>query len=432
MRGRAALLIVALLAAGCSRRPRANPFDPANPTTHGRPVGFVALAGNRTVTLRWEPLASPDLLGYRLERREQGEAAFQVLAPLLSAGTSSYYDYGAPNGVRIDYRLSYVFGAGPSPDAASDYAIPGPLRPWVTDVGSGRLVRLTADGHHVAFTDGGFESPTGVAVDPFQGTVWASDSFTGVVVRYNPSNGDRIEIIGSTARPGAIAVDPLKHTAWVCDERQSAVLQFTLSGAPGSPAAVGPVGLPLDVAVDPQDGTLAVCDNQALRLLQFAPTGALRWSRAVPRPSRVAIDSLTRDAWATSFQSGVVVRVGFDGTVGDTVRVQGPIGVAVDARRGRVWVADALGGSIVTLDRSGAVERRITGFPEVREIAVDLDTGNAWATVPGDGRVVVVSPEGSLVAQLGGFVQPYAIALDPGSPLAVAARAGAHVDMLSP
>src|SRR5439155_966697 len=160
----------------------------------------------------------------------------------------------------------------------------------------------------------------------FQGTVWASDSFTGVVVRYNPSNGDRIEIIGSTARPGAIAVDPLKHTAWVCDERQSAVLQFTLSGAPGSPAAVGPVGLPLGVAV----------------------------------------------------------------------------------------------------------ERRITGFPEVREIAVDLDTGNAWATVPGDGRVVVVSPDGSLVAQLGGFVQPYAIALDPGSPLAVAARAGAHVDMLSP
>ena len=46
MRRVAALLTVALLAAGCSERARLNPFDPANPDTGGQPAGFVAIAGN--------------------------------------------------------------------------------------------------------------------------------------------------------------------------------------------------------------------------------------------------------------------------------------------------------------------------------------------------------------------------------------------------
>jgi len=414
MRGRAALLTVLVVVAGCSGRDRANPFDPANPTTLGRPVGFEALAGNSTITLRWQGYEGTGLQGYRLERRVGGAGSYQVLVPLLAPETVGYSDFGLQNGLRHEYRLFYVFRAGPSATFASDFGTPGSLRPWVTDIGIAQLLQLTADGRHVLRRDLLFDSPVGVAVDPAQGVVWVSDSFDAELVRINPANGSRLTITGLSL-PGAVAVDQLRHTAWVCDERLGAVLQFQLDGSPGAPSAVGPVDLPLSVAVDPVDGTVWVCDRNAAALRQFTPGGTQRFRRPLPRPSRVAVDSLTRDAWVTSFDTGTVMRVRFDGTVLDTVGgFQGPIGIAVDARRGRVWIADARAGAIVELQRDGSVERRMAGFSEVHEIAVDLETGNAWATVPGGRRVVVVEPSGAVIAQVTGLAQPYALAVDPG------------------
>ena len=427
MRALTALLILALFATGCSRRDRANPFDPGNPSTRGRPAGFVALAGNSNVVLRWQRLEG-EQLGYRLARRVQGDSLFRVLVELLSPTATSYGDFGLLNGRRHEYRLSFVFEGGPAPSGAEDFGTPGPLRPWVTAFGSGELLRLTADGRRVMSSDPFFVNPTAVAVDPAQGLVWVSDPFSGVVVRINPGNGERL-LINDPDLPGAIAIDPIRHTAWVCDERQSEVAQFRIDGGPGLPPAIGPVDLALSVAVDPIDQSLWVCDNGARAVRQFSSSGAPRWASTLPRPSRIAIDSLTRTGWVTSFESGAVMIVAANGAVLDTLRgFSGPIGIAVDARRGRVWVADAVAGTIVALQRDGTVERRITGFPEVRELAVDLSTGNVWATVPGDGRVVVVSPAGAIVTQIGGISLPHAIALDPGTAFSagLAARAPAR------
>jgi len=416
MRALAALLILTLTATGCSRRERGNPFDPGNPATGGRPAGFVALAGNSNIVLRWQRLQG-DLVGYRLARRVEGDSIFRVLVELVPPTTTSYADFGLQNGKRHTYRLSFVFDAGPASDAAEDFGIPGPLRPWVTAFGSGELLRLTADGRRVLSSDPFYVNPTAVAVDPTQGLVWVSDPYSGVVVRINPGNGERL-IVNDPGLPGAIAIDPVRHTAWVCDERQGEVAQFRSDGEPGVPPAIGPIQLALAVAVDPLDQSVWVCDNGARAVRQFTTTGLARWARSLPRPSRIAIDSLTRIGWVTSFESSVVMRVASNGAVLDTLHgFLGPIGVAVDARRGRVWIADAVAGTIVALHRDGTVERRTPGFSEVRELAVDLATGNVWATVPGDGRVVVLSPAGAIVTQIAGLSLPHAIALDPGTAL---------------
>src|SRR5262249_54281883 len=158
----------------------------------------------------------------------------------------------------------------------------------------------------------------------------------------NSVNGNRLDIPGLT-RPDAVAVDPVHHTAWVCDEPQSAVFQYQLDGSPAATHAVGPVVFPTSVAVSGFDGRIWVCDNQALKVLLFNPTGVLVASLATPRPSRVAIDSLTGNGWVTSLESGLLVRIRSDGGAVDTVRgLAGPIGVAVDGRRGAIWVADAV------------------------------------------------------------------------------------------
>lgn len=355
MRARPALLALLLLASGCSARDRSNPFDPLNPATGGSPVGFRALAANAYVRLEWIPLAAPDLDGYRLERRTQGDSAF-VQVSALAPEISRYYDFGLANGVRYDYRLRYVFVRGASPAASEDYAVPAPLRAWAVDLGLSALLQLTPDGHHVADAPGAFDGPTNLAVDPIQGLVWVSDPYAGLVTQYNPANQGGFTI-SSLVRPSAIAVDARNHTAWVCDERQGLVAHFQSSGATAAPSLLGPLTTPIAIACDPMDGSVWICDNGALELRQFGPAGDSRWALATYRPSRIAVDSLTREGWMTSFEGRVVLRVGLNGTPLDTIGgFAGPIGIAVDAARGRVWVADAVAGQLVALRRDGTRE----------------------------------------------------------------------------
>jgi sugar lactone lactonase YvrE len=412
MRGGLALLIGLALATGCSNRERANPFDPGNPDTRGRPSGFVALASNATVTLEWQRADTTGLRGFRLERLAPGESDFALIAD-LPATSRHYIDSGLLNGARHEYRLSFLFRNGATSAAAADFATPGPLRPWITQLLPGALLRISADGRHLTGEGLLLDGPTAVAVDPAQAIVWVSDPFLGRVVRYNSANSDIA--VGSLVQPGALATDPVRHTAWVCDERHTEVAQLKLDGSRGVPAAVGPISYPIGVAVDPGDRSVWVCDRDARLVRRFSVDGLFRWSTAVARPSRIAIDSATGDGWATSFEGNLVTRLSAGGTPLDTISgLNGPIGVAIDPRRGRVWIAEARGNALVMLQRDGTVERRVSGFPEVREVAVDVETGNAWATVPGDGRVVVVAPSGTVVSSIGGLGEPIAIALDPG------------------
>jgi hypothetical protein len=411
----APLLVFGVLAiTACSNREHSNLFDPENPATGGRPVSFAAVAGNSLVTLRWQSVAGLGLSGYQLFRRAESESAFQAISTVLSSTTELFFDLGVVNGTTYHYRLFYVFEDGLAASPAEDLAIPGPLRPWVTDLSARALLQLTPDGRHVAFRDLRFDGPTFVGVDPSNGTVWTADTFHGDVITYNPATGFRIAN-SDLGRPTSLAVDAASHTAWVCDEFQNLVGHFEPSGDRAQPPQIGPFGLPIAVAIDPNDGSVWVCENSAEFLRLYSSAGLLRWSLAVPRPSRVAVDSLTREGWVTSFERRQVVRVATTGVARDTVvGFAGPIGVAVDSRRGRIWVADAVAGQVVALDRDGTVEFRVGGLPEVREVAVDEATGNAWVTVPGAGAVAIVSSAGALVHKLEGLERPYGIALDPG------------------
>lgn len=431
MRALAALLIAALALVSCSRRERANPFDPANPQTRGRPSEFVAQAGNGLVVLRWRNPGAIDLAGYRLQRRRAGQTEYQTLVERLPATTTSYGDFGLLNGTRHEYRLAYVFAAGVSPVAAEDFATPGPLRPWITDVGTGELLELTADGRHVRGVDRDFVSPVHLAVDGTTGDVWVGDSYTGDVTLLNGS-GER-RVITSLLRPAGLAIDPVDHGLWICDEQLDEVARFLPSGEAGTPPRIGPLELPLDVAVDPVANLVWVCEHGDQRLRAFRRNGVAAFSADVPRPSRVAVDSLTHEAWMTSFERGLVVRVSSAGFPTDTVSgLRGPIGVAVDARRGAIWVADAIAGQVVILDRGARVVRRVGGLAQPREIALDLATGNAWVVTAGDGRVVVLSPEGVEIASQAGFSEPYDIALDPGIVAAPARPQGATTSLRAP
>ena len=418
MRGHAALLVALLLIAGCSRREHLNPFDPDNPTTGGRPTGFAALAGNAQVAVRWQAASERGVLGFQIFRRVEGETVFSPLTDLLPPSQSGYKDYGLANGVEHHYRLYYVFPQGVSGTPAEDSAIPGPLVPWVTDLSAASLLRLTADGRHVASAESGFRGPTQLAVDPASGVVWISDTFDGSVVIYNPQNLTRTAVRGFGS-PTSIAVDRTSHEAWICDEDRNSLYHLTSGGDAASPALIAPLSLPISVAVDPGDGSVWVCENEGQpdrSVRHFRSDGTPIASAPVERPSRVAVDDTRGEAWVTSFQRQQVHRISPAGAILNTIsRFSGPIGIAVDASRDRVWVADTRADAVIALNLGGDEVLRVSGLSEVREVAVDAATGDAWATLPGSGEIVSISGDGSIRVRLGGLSQPYAIALDPGT-----------------
>ena len=414
MRRLPSFLALALIA-GCSSREHANPFDPENPVTHGRPPGFEALARPQFVQLFWTRPSLSEDFGYRLFRRLAGESEFRQIGSDLSGTAASYPDFNLENGKRSEYRLYYLFSGVMGGLPAEDYATPGPLRPWCADLSRRTLTAVTPDGHHVLSESGGFFGPTHVAVDATRGRVWISDTYDGRVEIFNPDNQLGTSIPGF-AEPVAIAVDPFDQSAWICDQARNAVFHYTAGGSPGTPSQLpGTITTPIGVACDSASGTVWVCargDNQVQR---YSRTGVRLGVTTVTAPSRVAVDSLTGDAWATSFAGAGVVQISAAGEILGTVALSGPIGVAVDARRDRIWVADARAGQVVAIRRGRSIEFRVGALVETREIAVDLASGEAWVTAPGIHALVRISASGAVLERLAGFSDPYGIALDPGT-----------------
>jgi DNA-binding beta-propeller fold protein YncE len=417
--GPLALALAAALACGCGERPRANPFDPANPVTGGRPAGFVALAGNGQVLLEWQPTVSAGLLGYQLYRKLVVDTAYVAITGTIPANASRIGDFQLANGIEHDYRLYYVFDRGLGSLPAEDIATPGPLEPWVADFGRSAVARMTADGRHIEswqpFGTGalGVGSPLDVASDPGNGVVWVSTS-SGPLVVLTPGTGKSVSIT-APASPGALALDPVDGTAWVCDDLNQAVYHFRSSGAVASPGLLTPFQNPLDIAVDPGDRSVWVCERDGNRVTHFAADGSGRSFATLLAPSRVAVDSLTHEVWATSFTRSRVYRLSNAPALGDSFTfAAGPVGVAVDGRRGRIWVADASGGSVFAIHRDGSVEFQVGALGTPREIQVDPASGDAWVALLNPGRVARISASGQVLTMTSGFDQPAGLSLGAG------------------
>jgi DNA-binding beta-propeller fold protein YncE len=422
MRALRALLVLALLpaaagfGAGCSERPHANPFDPANPKTGGRPAGFVALAGNGHAELHWTVASAPGLVGYEVLRSLAPDAGFVSISSVLPPAVAGFNDVGLLNGTDHYYRLHYVFDRGRGPLYASDVATPGPVTPWVTDYSTPALERLTADGRHIAERIQGAVvfSAGAVDVDPATGAVWTCDPDFGEVTIYRPSNGT-LEARG-VSNPAAVEVDPVDHSVWVGDDGFDQLVHFASDGSPGTPPTAGPFEGPIGIAIDPADQSVWVCERTGSRVRHMSGAGLPLTNSFVVNPSRVALDVTTGDAWVTSTTRGRIVRLSPSGVRADSVSsLAGPLAIAVDATRGRIWVTDPDAGLVTALRRDGSTEFTTGGLAGAYDLALDAATGEVWVTAYDAGTVIRIAPDGHILRQLGGFASPYGIALDPGT-----------------
>ena len=409
------LAVLAALAAGCAGRDRANPLDPANPSTGGRPVGFASLAGYAIVTLTWTPQPALSIDGFRVLRLAPGDSLWRPLGPVSPATQQGALDLTVSNGATYRYRLYYVIRGALANLPAEDQATPGPLRPWVADAGAGQLDQLTPDGRHVvsSATDaGGLQS---LAVDPSTSRVWTSASLDGMVTVREPGGLFPVLITG-LSQPFTLAVSPLDHGAWVC-ELGGSLAHLAPDGSRLAPGEIPNLGLPTGVAVSPHDYSVWLCENGGNSVRHYDSSGGKNGVVPLPLPSRVAVDSVSGRALVTSFNSGRVwlLSATTAAVTDSSSAASGPIGIAVDPRRGHVWVADALGNRVLVLDSATlAVLLTVPGISEPRDVDVDLATGEAWVVARGTEEILRLSPTGQVLQRLGGFSDLAEVRLDPG------------------
>lgn len=324
--------------------------------------------------LHWDQLEVRDLSGFRIYRRVVGQSRFTPIA-FTTPATNSFRDDGVNYGLLHIYRITAV--AADFESALSDSAMitPGPTFSWVADVSTGDLVQLSHDGIHEISRSNAFDWPWRLKIDAPRGAVWVIDRFGGDFGRINMS-GKR----------------------FITDKR-----------------IYGPAGL----AIDHADGSVWVADTLTFGLMKFDSTGALiRSNETYKKLAALAVHPATAELWALD---RATARVLIFSRLGELLRVsnvvlQRPFDLAIDARTGKVWIAD--GNRVLRLNAQGETETLATPpLRRIYRIAADAATGGCWlidySTAIRNSSVIKLQTNGEIVFTIPGFDIPERLVVNP-------------------
>jgi DNA-binding beta-propeller fold protein YncE len=237
--------------------------------------------------------------------------------------------------------------------------------------------------------------PGAMAVDGVTGEVFVGDSGAGVVDVFGASGAFVGQIGDGLLLATGIAVDEASGLVFVADEYSNTVLVLKANGAGGfSEVAVwsgrglpgGSFGEVGGVAVDNSNGASAgdvyVVD------------------RDDPETGYGAVYVFKAKSGSEEDAEGALVRVLASG------RMEEPNGVAVDAKSGRVYVADSVKGSVFMYGMGGEFEGKLTGSsaPEGSFRGKEDMPGNvsAVAVDPVSGDLLVAESERRVVSEFDG------------------------------
>ena len=418
MRLLASALLVLMLAAGCSDRPRRNPLDPAAAQAdRGR---LQALAGNGLVTLCWDYTQYDDVVGVRLWRRLPGGGVEQsVTGTSLDRRVTTYDDLDVVNGTTYEYTLSLIIDG--QTERRLDPAVrvtPGPDVVWVADAATGLVWQVTADGRAAWFSQGRFPAISGLAFDALDGSCWVSDQYLSAVGRVSGRGQVRLQQAPGR-QPRQLALDSQARRGWLIDPGPADVCWWPLD-ADADTLALHAVDARFTdpVSIAAADGGCYVADRAAGRVLFWSPDGRRTSWDGLDRPMLLAVGG--GQVWVLTADNSRMVTIGADGIRQCDLPLAPVLGMAWDRAADRLWV---LGSSeVVTLGPDGAVQNHWAAAGAApRSLAIAADGAGIWlATTAALWRL---SPDGLALARLEGFAGAMGVVGGRVGPAAVVGQA---------
>lgn len=383
---RAAIFCLAgLLATACSNRERSNPLDPLNPSTHGMPTGFQAVADGRTATLTWDLIEEiNDLTGYLIYRGVDGDppAPYDTVSFAATHFVDSLLTYDVP----YSYALQAITTTSESAITPPDTIIPGPFNFWIADYAGGNVWRISYDGGHVLGRASQY-SPSAIAYEPNEDQIWVADYFDRAVY-VQDTEFEIQEIIDLNGRPIDLAFDVAAGDVYMLQTLPDAILQRSIWGGPVDSIAT-PDGLntasklifngvtrTLWLSITPSSKV-----GKVYRLRTISPVSGWSVLAELPAAGQVAADLLTGGCWVAT-DSGVV-RVSYTGdliTYRPDLQI---VDISVNPVNGDCYYVGR------TQDGTQAEAGRIPGNPDLPPETIVIDAGGAFEQIqvlPGAGQ----------------------------------------------
>jgi DNA-binding beta-propeller fold protein YncE len=418
----AAALIAAAIAVGCSERERSNPLDPKNSATGGKITGFMALAGNRQVEIRWTRLPQADVAVYLLQRWRDGEAP-QYIGDAYGKTIAGVVDSAVVNDETYHYRLVAFFTSGDSAVSPEDVATPGTRKIAVLSAGVPALVGLTPDARKVLFIQPVSEAYEDMELDRVHTVLWLTAPDAGFIVR-SYFDGRLAGPTIAHPHPSDVSVSNNRGIGWVAFPDQHVVRAYDLASVDTFTTISS--GEARVVEAGTNDPTVWIGNDSGF-VRRFTTGRVLRneWTLGSPVVA-IALDEVVEQAWVavrTATGDELYILNGRDSTATKVgTRWSGIADLAFDATTGSLWVSErgvprAGNGRLTRLSRTGAVLASL-GSIEPFGIMVDPVTGNLWASEVSTDRIIEVSPDGAILRGSAGINVPYAVRVvgGPGVP----------------
>lgn len=358
--------------AACADRERANPLDPQNPDTLGKPTGLRVLSSRDTVFLRWDRLNLNDIAGIQLYRKTNIEPEFSPLV-LIQPEKNNFEDTNIEFGIEYMYQISAVGDNFESQRSDEVRVEPGPTFNWVADNGNRQLFKLTHDARHRIQSTFGFLTIIDIEPNPKTGEIWVIDfisSVIGEVVRIS-SSGEVLEPIVRLVGPEDASLYVSSGDLWIADSRAGRVVKLD------------PVG------------------NELFSISNFSS------------PISVSVDQRTGDCWVGDDSRNEVIKISSDGQerMVSSLTFNSVKWIDVDSNDGSVWVSDRT--RVLKLNEMGLLEFEISqAFSFAHKIAVNKNNGEVWIVNWNPSTISKYNSNGQKIFELDGFLRPEDLAIN--------------------
>ncbi len=391
------LLVSLAFLTSCADREHANPLDPLNPKTHGRPPRPSAVSDHHKVILSWPAANLNPVTGFAVYRRADSSKAEKIAT--LPAGRTGFVDSNTVYGTRYSYAYSILSGDFESLRSPAEAITPGPSFFWVSYRSSGQILKLTFDIQHPYIWLNGFAFPSvSVVVGKGKG-IWVADEYLGELSRVS-SDGRFLYKIQGFGRITSFQLDENRGRLWVADSKNKRVVNLDTSGV--GRFAVRGLRYPRQVLVSPASEGCWILDSGLKQILFADPDGnTTMFTSDLRSPQWMALDSENDGLWVAD--SSRVVH--FD-LLGKKTKEIKPFKyayfLAVDPARQNLWVLDQsylwFGTEVVAVTANGKTVFRKRGFEAPRNLVVDGFDGSCVIADTYNARLVKLSSKGEQIA----------------------------------
>ncbi len=383
---------------GCAERKHANPLDPLNPETNGKPPGLWVVSDHHRVFLTWPTPALNSITGIAIYRSVDSTEAKKIAT--LPSRRKTFVDSSTVYNTTYLYSYSLVADGYESPPSEPQSITPGPSFFWVSFSSTEQLLKLTFDIEHTykRVTAGGFPGPLALA-GRGKG-LWVADEYFGEIYRISNS-GQPLFSIRGFGRITSIGYDSSRSVLWVADSRNKRVVAVDSLGY--GKFAISGFEYPSLVRLNQKNGDCWILDSRQKVVVYSDRKGAnLRTIRNLTAPKWVSRPEADGSVWVAD--SSRVVRVSQNGQIKSQIAgFSYAYRVAVDLKRNALFVLDQsygwLGTELKKMDTNGVRQFSLKGFAFPKHMVVDPFDGACVVADAYNARVVKVSARGEIIQE---------------------------------